>query len=175
MTYKSLLANKTGTLGPKNSAYWPKINGTTGPLWSLGATPIIYNTTTGLYNTAYDANAADSSASFAKWWSYGKTRRSKLRKHKRRKWKSPSRSNRKSMMLRCGKQCFLGSNLSFPICTSHCSISPAGLEAAYKRARQYKHRSIAKKAKSMMKRSYGKRRKSRKNKRRGKRSYRKRK
>ena len=56
--YKVGLSKRTGAMGPKATAFWPKINGTTGAIYSMEATPLIYNTTTGIYDTAYDANAA---------------------------------------------------------------------------------------------------------------------
>ena len=56
------------------------------------------------------------------------------------------------MLKRCGKKCFLGPNKSFPICKKNtCKISKKGLQSAYNRARQYKHYSISKKAKRMLK------------------------
>jgi hypothetical protein len=65
-----------------------------------------------------------------------------------------TKSERKRMLQRCGKKCFLKpSTLGYPICPKgSCSPSQKGLESAYVRARQFKHQAIAKKAKSKMKR-----------------------
>ena len=169
MKYKTGVSKLTGAMGPKTEALWPKINGTTGAIYSMGASPLIYNTTTGIYNTAYDANAAVSSPSFKKF-SYGKKRRKSKKKSKRRKrrskrrskrksgprptkkWKNPSRKQRKAMMGRCGASCFLHPDeLNFPVCNPDCSYNSAGLEAAYKRAKQWGYTDVAKKAKSLMK------------------------
>ena len=191
MGYKESLAKRTGSMGPKGVALWPKINGTTGQIYSMGATPLIYNTTTGIYNTAYDANAAVSSPSFKNFFgkrrsrksrrltksrksrrltrkrSYGKqkTKRTvssrpirrngrsrRLKRSVKRRWKNPSRKDRRKMMHKCGPECFLRpENLGFPICNPNCKINKYGLEAAYKRARQYGYNDVAKKAKSMLK------------------------
>ena len=55
---------------------------------------------------------------------------------------------RRKMLKKCGKKCFLKpSTLAYPICPkSTCSPSQKGLRAAYARARQFKHQSIARKA-----------------------------
>jgi hypothetical protein len=64
----------------------------------------------------------------------------------------PSRRERHTMKKKCGARCFLGPNESFPICKRNtCQVSPRGVMAAYKRARQWKHTSVAKRAKRMMK------------------------
>jgi hypothetical protein len=68
-------------------------------------------------------------------------------------WKkqSPRRHERTVMKRRCGKKCFLGPGLSFPICTKGtCSVNQKGVHAAYGRARQYGHQAIANRAKRMM-------------------------
>ena len=68
-------------------------------------------------------------------------------------WKkqSPGRHERTVMKQRCGKKCFLGPGLSFPICTKGtCSINQKGVHAAYGRARQYGHQAVANRAKRMM-------------------------
>jgi hypothetical protein len=80
---------------------------------------------------------------------------SKTRKNNRtRGWKKekPSYHQRTVMLKRCGKKCFLGPNKSFPICKKNtCKISKKGLNAAYIRAREYKHKSISNKAHKMLK------------------------
>ena len=51
---------------------------------------------------------------------------------------SPTRSQRKTMKKRCGKKCFLGPNVSFPVCKKNtCKISEKGLWAAYIRAKEW--------------------------------------
>ncbi len=62
----------------------------------------------------------------------------------------PSRHERTVMKAKCGSTCFLGPNQSFPICKRNtCTISPKGVEAAYKRAREWHHQSIANKARRL--------------------------
>lgn len=70
---------------------------------------------------------------------------------------SPQRGReRQTLMAKCGKECFLQpESLGFPICPAPregkgCKVDCRGLTAAYIRAKQYKHESIAKKAKSLM-------------------------
>lgn len=73
-------------------------------------------------------------------------------------WKNecPSRRQRIVMLNRCGKKCFLGENISFPICKKNtCKISKKGVYAAYVRARQYsskgrKYTIVARKAKRIL-------------------------
>ena len=62
---------------------------------------------------------------------------------------------RRRMLKKCGSKCFLKPrSLGYPICPKgRCSPSKKGLEAAYIRARQFKHQSIASKAKRKLKRS----------------------
>lgn len=74
-----------------------------------------------------------------------------------RGWKhmSPDRRERKTMLARCGKKCFLGKGTSFPICRQNtCNINRKGVQSAYNRARQYKHYSVAKKASRLLKNKY---------------------
>ena len=64
-----------------------------------------------------------------------------------------TRKQRMRMMTRCGNKCFLGPNMSFPVCTKGtCKINKKGVQSAYNRARQFKRTRIASKAKSMLKR-----------------------
>jgi hypothetical protein len=70
-----------------------------------------------------------------------------------RGWKNeqPGYHQRTVMLRKCGQKCFLGKKKSFPICKKNtCKISIKGLYSAYIRARQYHHRNISKKAKSML-------------------------
>lgn len=70
-----------------------------------------------------------------------------------RGWKkqSPGRHERTVMLKRCGRKCFLGPGVSFPICTKGtCSVNKKGVHAAYQRARQYKHKKIASRAKKLL-------------------------
>ena len=69
-------------------------------------------------------------------------------------WKKekPGYHQRTVMMKKCGKKCFLGPNKSFPICKKNtCKKSRKGIYAAYVRARQYKYKKIATRAKRMLK------------------------
>jgi hypothetical protein len=60
------------------------------------------------------------------------------------------------MLNKCGRKCFLGKNISFPICKKNtCKISSKGVYAAYVRARQYsskdrKYCSVSRKAKRLI-------------------------
>ena len=54
-----------------------------------------------------------------------------------KKWNklSPNKKARKEMMYKCGEKCFLGPELSFPICAKGtCKINRTGLRSAYIRA-----------------------------------------
>lgn len=80
---------------------------------------------------------------------------SKTRKHlpwsgwKREK---PSTYERTVMMRKCGKKCFLGPNKSFPICKKNtCKISKKGVYAAHVRAREWGHKRIIYKGRSLPK------------------------
>jgi len=51
---------------------------------------------------------------------------------------SPNKTQRKEMMYKCGKKCFLGPKLSFPVCAKGtCKIDRKGLHSAYIRAVQW--------------------------------------
>jgi len=51
---------------------------------------------------------------------------------------SPNKKQRKTMRKRCGKKCFLGPNLSFPICAKGtCRRNKRGIMSAYIRAKQW--------------------------------------
>lgn len=79
---------------------------------------------------------------------------------KRKSWsqQNPGAHQRTVMLKKCGKKCFLGPKKSFPICTKNtCKVNMRGVQAAYKRAREYmtikgtqKYRTIAKKAYNML-------------------------
>jgi len=69
-------------------------------------------------------------------------------------WKnmSPNTHQRTVMLKKCGKKCFLGPNKSFPICIKNtCKRSKKGIYAAYVRAREWKHKKIASRAKRLLK------------------------
>jgi hypothetical protein len=88
--------------------------------------------------------------------SHHKTRKhhSKGRGSATRGWNrmSPGTSERRRMMSRCGKKCFLGPRLSYPICTrGTCKINRKGVQSAYNRARQFNRSAIASKAKKLLK------------------------
>ena len=62
----------------------------------------------------------------------------------------PSYYERTVMLKRCGRKCFLGPGKSFPVCKKRtCTVSQRGVHAAYGRARQWKHTSVAKKARRL--------------------------
>jgi len=73
-------------------------------------------------------------------------------------WKKaePNQTQRKKMFSRCGKKCFLGSKLSYPICSKNtCKINRKGVWAAYGRAKEFSNKSkknytISLKAKKML-------------------------
>ena len=73
-------------------------------------------------------------------------------------WKkqSPNHSQRITICKKCGKKCFLGKHLSFPICNKNtCKINKKGIWSAYIRARQYSNKNksykrIATKARNML-------------------------
>lgn len=82
-------------------------------------------------------------------------RRNSSRPSKTRGWvlDFPTRGReRQEVVQACGQGCFLGPNLSFPICKRcvngrcSCQIDPRGVQAAYQRARQYGHTRIAERA-----------------------------
>ena len=51
---------------------------------------------------------------------------------------SPSMRQRHTMKKRCGKKCFLGPKVSFPVCKKNtCQVSSKGLWAAYVRAKEW--------------------------------------
>ena len=51
---------------------------------------------------------------------------------------APGEKQRKEMLYKCGKKCFLGPKISFPICAKNtCKINRKGVYAAYIRARQW--------------------------------------
>jgi len=65
-------------------------------------------------------------------------------------WKdnAPNGIERRIMLEKCGKKCFLGPGTSFPVCTRKtCDINHRGVQSAYTRAREWasitsrKHRS----------------------------------
>lgn len=72
------------------------------------------------------------------------------RKSPTRGWKkvSPkSGSQRRAMLKKCGKKCFLSpSNLKFPICRSNCVQDCRAIAAAKSRASQYKYAKVAARA-----------------------------
>ena len=64
---------------------------------------------------------------------------------------APSKRQRTVMRKKCGAKCFLGPGLSYPVCAKNsCKINPKGVHAAYSRAREWHHESIAKRAKRFM-------------------------
>ena len=73
---------------------------------------------------------------------------------------APGTHERKLMRKKCGSKCFLGPEISFPICPKGtCKTNSKGMYAAYVRARQYgstkrsSKRSISKRSRSKRSRS----------------------
>ena len=87
-----------------------------------------------------------------------KTRKNSGRGSATKGWKNekPGYLERRVMLKKCGKKCFLGTKKSFPICRKNtCKVSPKGVYSAYIRARQYsskgqKYRNISTKAEQML-------------------------
>ena len=79
---------------------------------------------------------------------------------------APGTRERKIMRKKCGSKCFLGPEISFPICPKGtCKINSKGIYAAYVRARQYGS------TKRSSKRSSSKRSRSKRSKRHTKKMY----
>ena len=84
----------------------------------------------------------------------------KTRKHHRkgrgsatRGWQrmSPGTSERRTMLAKCGRKCFLGPKISYPICArGTCKINRKGVQSAYNRAVQFKRTAIASKASKLL-------------------------
>lgn len=80
-----------------------------------------------------------------------KTKKNKGNKTKGWSEQKPNYTQRKKMLKKCGKKCFLGKKGKFPICKKNtCKISKQGIQSAYIRARQFNYFKIAKKAKKML-------------------------
>ena len=61
----------------------------------------------------------------------------------------PNTKQRRKLLKKCGKKCFLGSNLSFPVCAKNsCKVNKKGVYAAYVRSRQLTKRKSKSKARS---------------------------
>ncbi len=69
--------------------------------------------------------------------------------------KSPrTRRERQRVYDKCGRKCFLGKDLSFPVCSKYtrkCKRDRAGVCAARYRAVQHDHKEIARKARRILK------------------------
>lgn len=121
---------------------------------------------TALYN---EWIALQKRAAFGRYYYFGKKRSyrpvmvrklGKDRFYTFQKIKSKSRWNpskkvtqRRKMLKKCGKKCFYipnKKNPKFPICNADCSINPWGVQAAYRRAKQWNYPAVAKKAKRDM-------------------------
>ena len=74
-----------------------------------------------------------------------------------KKQKPHTRKSRKKMLKKCGKKCFLGEKMKFPVCRKNtCKIDKRGLWAAFIRACQWekkipKYKKISRKAKKLLK------------------------
>lgn len=87
--------------------------------------------------------------------------RNSSRTSKTRGWSLdfPTRGKeRQELYAKCGSRCFLGPNLSFPVCKRcfkgdcrGCRVDPRGVQAAYQRARQWGHTSVASRADALRK------------------------
>ena len=82
---------------------------------------------------------------------------SKTRKNGRgsttRGWKrqKPGYHQKTAMLENCGRKCFLGPGKSYPICTKHtCKVNPKGIYAAFIRSRQFRRKSISRRANKML-------------------------
>jgi hypothetical protein len=63
---------------------------------------------------------------------------------------APNQTERRKMLERCGKKCFLG-KATYPICKKNtCKISKKGVWAAYVRSRQTHTRRVSAKAKRLL-------------------------
>lgn len=95
-----------------------------------------------------------------------KNKKSKKSKKLNKSWKnwsqlSPNKSQRKIMNKKCGKKCFLGPNLSFPICRKYtCKVDKRGVLAAFIRAQYWnktkknkKYKNVINKSKMLLKKS----------------------
>lgn len=61
---------------------------------------------------------------------------------------------RKKMYNNCGKKCFLGNNLSYPICKRNsCNINKKGIHAAHIRASAHKNNRVVKKVLAYLKKN----------------------
>ena len=116
--YQQILnKSQTGALGPKTSAYWKNLQKSDGPIYSMGATPLVFSPISRNYVTAFTTpQEAQASISFTSAFGskpekyddldfgYGfgrsrstrKSRKRKSRKRKSRKRKSRKRKSRKS-------------------------------------------------------------------------------
>jgi hypothetical protein len=78
---------------------------------------------------------------------------SKTQRNATRGWRKekPGFHQKTIMLKRCGRKCFLGPGKSFPICKKKtCKISRKGVQSAYIRAKQYRHKKISQKAKRIL-------------------------
>lgn len=70
-----------------------------------------------------------------------------------RGWKKQQPNNRQRVIMysKCGKKCFLGQKLSYPICTKNtCKINRKGVQSAYIRSRQFHRKNISLKAHKLL-------------------------
>ena len=66
-------------------------------------------------------------------------------------WLGIPKSQRSEQLHKCGTKCYLlSSELKFPVCNKNCSYSRAGIQAAFKRAREWKYEKVATKAKNLL-------------------------
>lgn len=95
-----------------------------------------------------------------------KTKKIKKYKKHNKSWKNwsqlaPNKSQRKLMNKKCGKKCFLGPNLTFPICRKYtCKLDKRGVLAAFIRTKYWNktkknkiYKNVINKAKLLLKKS----------------------
>lgn len=62
---------------------------------------------------------------------------------------APDEKQRKELLYKCGRKCFLGPGTSFPVCAKNsCKINKKGVYAAYVRSRQWGKKPSSYKGKS---------------------------
>ena len=70
--YQKIVNKQTGAMGPVKSAYWRNLQKTSGPIWSMKSTPLVFSPVQHKYITAFAQNEPRASISFT---SFGKPAR----------------------------------------------------------------------------------------------------
>jgi len=103
--YQIDVNNLTGAEGPVDSAFWPNVGASPDP-WTLGNQPLYYSPGLGVYQTAFEANAAPMSFTMQKLpenygvlgelkGAFGRKRRSNKKKFGKKKSSSKRKSGGK--------------------------------------------------------------------------------